>query len=177
MPHTCCPSIGTCNSWLRAGLMSVLLLTGAAVARAAVEAPAEAFEETEAFQAGAAAGNLVVPPGASDRRSPTIVILRHGAGPDGRAGLYTDQLLDAGFAVLELVHLPADGLEAVVAALALHPRVAGLPVLIVTGYANTTLPAGIEVIGKPFDLGALVLRVRALLAPQQGGRVDVAPHG
>ncbi|MBL6081111.1 hypothetical protein JMJ56_24205 [Belnapia sp. T18] len=46
----------------------------------------------------------------------------------------------------------------------------GLPVLFITGYAGTTLPPGIEVIDKPFDLDTLVRRVQELLeaCPQTG---------
>ena len=55
-------------------------------------------------------------------------------------------------------------------------RMPGLPVLIVTGYAATALPAGIEVIGKPFDLNVLARRVCALLTPEQQGAVQEAPH-
>ena len=42
-------------------------------------------------------------------------------------------------------------------------RIPGLPVLFITGYASTTLPPGVEVIGKPFDLDTLAHRVQALL--------------
>ena len=55
-------------------------------------------------------------------------------------------------------------------------RIPGLPVLIVTGYADTTLPVEIEVIGKPFDLDALARRVRALLALKRQGGVEAATH-
>jgi hypothetical protein len=36
-------------------------------------------------------------------------------------------------------------------------------VLFITGYAGTALPAGVEVIGKPFSLDALARRVQAIL--------------
>ena len=42
-------------------------------------------------------------------------------------------------------------------------RIPGLPVLFITGYAGTALPPGVEVIGKPFELDALSLRVQAML--------------
>jgi CheY-like chemotaxis protein len=38
-----------------------------------------------------------------------------------------------------------------------------LPVLFITGYAGTSLPPGIEVIDKPFELDILVRRVRTAL--------------
>jgi dienelactone hydrolase len=53
------------------------------------------------------------------------VILHDGEKSDGRASLYTDQLLGAGFAVLEIAYLPGDSLEAVLTALVTHPRVWG----------------------------------------------------
>jgi PAS domain S-box-containing protein len=40
----------------------------------------------------------------------------------------------------------------------------GLPVLFITGYAGAVLPAGVDVIGKPFALDALAQRVQAGLA-------------
>ena len=104
----------------------VLILLLAEPARAHEE-EAEPFEEIELFEVAGAVGTLVLPAGAPDRRTPAIVILPGSARPDGRASLYTDQLLGAGLAVLEMAHLPGDSLEAVLTALALHPRVAGQP--------------------------------------------------
>jgi CheY-like chemotaxis protein len=46
---------------------------------------------------------------------------------------------------------------------AARERLPGLPVLFITGYAGTSLPPGIEVIDKPFELDALARRVQALL--------------
>ena len=46
---------------------------------------------------------------------------------------------------------------------AARERWPGLPVLFITGYAGEVLPPGVEVIGKPFALDALVRRVRAAL--------------
>lgn len=108
-------------------MLAGLLLGGAAAAQAAQEAPLEPFEEVEAFAAAGAAGTLILPAGAPDRRTPAIVILQDGREPDGRAGRYIDQLLGAGLAVLEIVHLPDDSLGAVLTTLAGHPRVAGQP--------------------------------------------------
>jgi len=39
-----------------------------------------------------------------------------------------------------------------------------LPVLFITGFAETALPSGVEVIGKPFKLSVLAKRVQAILA-------------
>ena len=55
---------------------------------------------------------------------------------------------------------------------AARERVPGLPVLFITGYAGTSLPPGMEVIGKPFGLDALARRVQAVL---EAGRRD--PEG
>jgi PAS domain S-box-containing protein len=46
---------------------------------------------------------------------------------------------------------------------AARERVPGLPVLYITGYAGTSLPPGVEVIGKPFGLDTLARRVQAIL--------------
>jgi hypothetical protein len=46
---------------------------------------------------------------------------------------------------------------------AARERIPRLPVLFITGYAGTSLPPGIEVIGKPFELDTLARRVQALL--------------
>jgi PAS domain S-box-containing protein len=48
--------------------------------------------------------------------------------------------------------------------------VPGLPVLFITGYAGTSLPPGVEVIDKPFELDVLVQRVRAVLEAGQRRR-------
>jgi CheY-like chemotaxis protein len=48
---------------------------------------------------------------------------------------------------------------------AVRERVPGLPVLFITGYAGTSLPPGVEVIGKPFELDALARRIQAILEP------------
>ena len=39
----------------------------------------------------------------------------------------------------------------------------GLPVLFIGGYAGTSLPPGIDMIDKPFELDVLVRRVRTAL--------------
>lgn len=111
--------------WLKAGLLSAALLLGALRPVVALEPPPEPIEETEGFMAASAAGTLTLPLGAPDRQTPAIVILQDGEAPDGRASLYTDQLLGAGFAVLELVHRRDEALETVLNTLAMHPRVAG----------------------------------------------------
>jgi PAS domain S-box-containing protein len=51
---------------------------------------------------------------------------------------------------------------------AVRERVPGLPVLFISGYSGAALPAGIEVIGKPFDLDMLARRIGALLAAGRG---------
>lgn len=89
----------------------------------------EPFEETQAFMAEGAVGTLVLPAGAPDRRTPAVVILPDVLGADLRAALYTDQLLGAGFAVLDLATVAGEGgLAAALEALAQHPRVQGQPV-------------------------------------------------
>jgi dienelactone hydrolase len=113
------------NPRLISGLLMAGLLLMGAQPLAAREAPPEPLEEVEAFFAGGANGSLVLPLGAPDRRTPAIVILADGEAPDGRASLYLDQLLGAGLAVLEMTTLPEDSLEAVLGALARHPRVLG----------------------------------------------------
>jgi dienelactone hydrolase len=111
----------------RLGVAAVIaaLLVAAPPPATGREAPPEPEEEVEAFIAAGAAGTLILPAGAPDRRTPAVVILQDGAAPDGRAGLYADQLLGAGLAVLEVVRLPGDSLTAVLAELARHPRLAG----------------------------------------------------
>jgi DNA-binding response OmpR family regulator len=46
---------------------------------------------------------------------------------------------------------------------AARERVSELPVLFISGYAGTSLPPGIDMIDKPFELNVLVRRVRAAL--------------
>ncbi len=51
-----------------------------------------------------------------------------------------------------------------------------LPVLLITGYAGAAafseLPAGVQVLSKPFDLDALVARVQEMLAGRECGRTS-----
>lgn len=51
-----------------------------------------------------------------------------------------------------------------------------LPVLLITGYAgavtSSDLPAGVQVLSKPFDLDALVARVQEMLAGRECGRTS-----
>lgn len=148
-------------------MAAVLLLGGAADALAGSEAPLDPIGETEAFMVEGAAGTLILPAGAPDWHTPAIVILQDGEEPDGRASRYTDQLLGAGFAVLEMVYLPGDGLAAVLTALALHPRVAGQPLGLLGFGAGARLAA--EWTGP---LGA-----RALLYPGCAGLIPAAMRG
>lgn len=113
------------NPGLRVGWLAAGLLLGALQPLTAREAPPEPLEEVEAFAAGEANGTLVLPLGAPDRQTPAIIILADGEAPDGRGAPYLDQLLGAGLAVLEMTTLPGDSLEAVLGALARHPRVLG----------------------------------------------------
>lgn len=152
------------NRGLRAGLLAAALLLGGVQPLTAREPPPEPHEETEAFQAGGAVGTLVLPAGAPDRRSPTILILQDGAEPDGRAALYADQLLGAGFAVLEMVHLPYDSLDEVLSTLTLHERLAGQPVGLLGFGAGARLAAST----------AAPVAARALLYPGCEG-VVLAP--
>ena len=46
---------------------------------------------------------------------------------------------------------------------AARARVSGQPVLFISGYAGTSLPPGIDMIDKPFELDVLVRRVQAAL--------------
>ena len=96
-----------------------------------------------------------------------------------------DRLRDLGYVVLEArdgpealrilvsacpdllvtdVGLP-NGMNGRQVAEAARERLPGLPVLFATGYAAASLPSGVEVIGKPFDLDALARRVQAILGP------------
>ena len=94
-----------------------------------------------------------------------------------------DRLRDLGYTVLEArdgpealrvlasgrpdmlvtdVGLP-NGMNGRQVAEAVRERLPGLPVLFVTGYAVASLPRGVEVIGKPYDLDTLARRVQAIL--------------
>ena len=52
--------------------------------------------------------------------------------------------------------------------------VPGLPVLFISGYAGTSLPPGIDMIDKPFELDVLVRRVR--MALEVGQRTTAGRH-
>jgi CheY-like chemotaxis protein len=55
---------------------------------------------------------------------------------------------------------------------AAREEVPGLPVLFISGYAGTSLPPGIDVIDKPFELDVLVRRVRRALEVVQRTATD-----
>src|SRR3954471_12495183 len=81
---------------------------------------------------------------------------------NGPAALH---LLDGGARVDLLVTdvgLP-NGMNGRQVAEAVRERIPGLPVLFINGYAGTVLPAGVEVIGKPFELDNLARRVQTML--------------
>jgi dienelactone hydrolase len=155
------------NPGLISGLLAAGLFLMGAQPLAAREAPAEPLEEVEAFVAGEAHGTLVLPLGATDRQTPAIVILADGETPDGRAAPYLDQLLGAGLAVLEMATLPGDSLEAVLVALARHPRVLGERI----GLLGFGLGAR-QVAALPDPLAA-----RALLYPGCAGMAPAAMPG
>ncbi len=84
---------------------------------------------------------------------------------DGSAGLRVLQSGEPIDALVTDVGLPGlNGRQLADAARECWP---GLPVLLITGYAGgaveEALPSGMEVIGKPFALDALALRVRAMV--------------
>jgi CheY-like chemotaxis protein len=94
---------------------------------------------------------------------------------DGPSAL---RLLDGGTRIDLLVTdvgLPG-GMNGRQVAEAIRERMAGVPVLFITGYAGTALPPGTEVIGKPFRLDELAQRVQALLReePMRGRGTDDA---
>lgn len=122
---------------LRTAAAAALALALAALAAAATPAraardrlpPAEPFEETVLFETEGAAGNLTLPAGAPDRRAPLVVLLHDGPDPDGRATRYADQLLAAGYGVLDLLaHGGVEGAANAVAAARRLPRFEGQPV-------------------------------------------------
>ncbi len=103
---------------------------------------------------------------------------------DAVRGPVAERLRELGYRVLEVTDGPAalrllqssphldllvtdvglpNGMNGRQVAEAMRERLPGLPVLFITGYAGSALPAGIEVIGKPFELDALARRVQALL--------------
>lgn len=79
----------------------------------------------EPFAVAGAAGVLELPASSPSQNVPVVVILHDGGEPDTRSAIYITQLLGAGIAVLDVLMHQEDGLGAVVAALAVHPRLAG----------------------------------------------------
>jgi hypothetical protein len=148
-------------------MMAVLLLGSATSGLGAREAPSDPMEKIEAFTAAGVIGTLTLPAGAPDRQASAILILQDAQGPDGRASHYTDQLLGAGFAVLEVLTLESDSLEWAMRALSAHPRVAGQPLGLLGFGAGARLVA--EWSGP---VGA-----RALLYPGCGGVAPAAMQG
>jgi len=143
--------LGRCAA-ITIAFSAAVAVAAPAVARAE---PTEPFEEIELFEAAGAVGTLVLPAGAPDRRTPAIVILQDALDPDGRAGLYVDQLLGADLAVLELSVTEGMNLGAIVDALAAHPRILGTHVGLLGFGAGARLVA--EWPGR--------VRARALLYP------------
>jgi CheY-like chemotaxis protein len=94
---------------------------------------------------------------------------------DGPAALH---LLDGGAHVDMLVTdvgLP-NGMNGRQVAEAVRNRQPGIPLLFITGYAGTDLPAGSQVIDKPFDLDTLARRVQALLKGSQKAEQSPEAH-
>jgi len=88
---------------------------------------AEAFEEIESVFVAGAAGQLTLPAGAPDRRTPLVMILHDGPDPDGRTSGYADQLIAAGIAVLEVLAHEGEGPATLLAVVARHRRIEGQP--------------------------------------------------
>jgi DNA-binding response OmpR family regulator len=57
---------------------------------------------------------------------------------------------------------------------AARERIPELPILFISGYAGTSLPPGIDIIDKPFELDSLVRRVRTAL--EVGQRTAANKH-
>jgi FixJ family two-component response regulator len=55
---------------------------------------------------------------------------------------------------------------------AARERAPELPVLFISGYAGTSLPPGIDMMDKPFELDDLVRRVRTALEVAQRAAAD-----
>lgn len=167
------------HPWLGVAVLLVMLL-GAVPPRATAQEPSpEPLEETEAFVAAGAAGTLILPAGAPDRLTPAIVILQDGDAPDGRASAYTDQLLGAGFAVLEMSSLPEAALGAVLATLARHPRLAGQPLGLLGFGGGARLAASLAApLAGPVAARALLYPGCAGLAPAAlPGQAVLLMHG
>ena len=96
-------------------------------------------------------------------------VLEAGSGTAGLRLLQSQERIDA---LVTDVGLP--GLNGRQLADAARERRPELPVLLITGYAGgaveEALPAGMEVIGKPFALDELTLRVRAMVEGKPGGQ-------
>jgi PAS domain S-box-containing protein len=107
---------------------------------------------------------------------------------DGVRGPAAERLRELGYQVLAVADGPAalrllqapsrvdllvtdvglpNGMNGRQVAEAARERMPTLPVLFITGYAGSVLPAGVEVIGKPFELDALARRVQAMLRTER----------
>ena len=127
-----------------------------------------------------AAEAAIAPPPARSGSHRTVLLVDDEAAARRPAA---DRLRELGYTVLE-AHDGAEALRVLAAARpdllvtdvglpngmngrqvaeAARERVPGLHVLFITGYAGTSLPPGVEVIGKPFELDTLARRVQALL--------------
>lgn len=98
-------------------------------------------------------------PAADRLRDAGLSVLEARNGPDALRLLAQTRWLDL---LVTDVGLPG-GMNGRQVAEAVRDRFPGLPVLFITGYAGTMLPAGVAVIGKPFELDALAQRVQAIL--------------
>jgi CheY-like chemotaxis protein len=98
-------------------------------------------------------------PAAERLRELGYEVLEAADGPTALQVLQAVKLLDL---LITDVGLP-NGMNGRQVAEAVRKRMPGLPVLFITGYAGTVLPAEVEVIGKPFKLDSLARRVQTML--------------
>lgn len=155
-----------CRMHLALGL-GLLLAIGATPAALARDDGSDPLEEIEIFMAEGQSGTLILPAGAPDRQTPIVVILPDLLGHDARSSVYVDQLLGAGFAVLDMVWSESGKLAPVLAALVAHPRI---------------LPDSISLMG--FGSGARIVAewdgrvdARVLLYPGCAGVAPAAMRG
>ena len=159
----------------RPGIGTAVYIYLPAQPRTAPDSPPEEAPPPDAAASAMSRGSILVVEDQDEVRAQIVETLKDMGcdvieAVDGQSGLQIVESLRRVDLLVTDVGLPLlNGRQLADAARAARPS---LPVLMITGYAgealvNIALPDGVEILRKPFSLGELAERIRAMLAPRK----------